>query len=94
MLPDFVKLGYVVGIGGTVTFKNAVTIKEVAKKVNPTDYVLETDAPYLAPTPHRGELNHSKYLHLIAAEIASIRGEDVSLVVNNSDENFKRIMKI
>ena len=94
MLPDFVKLGFVVGIGGTVTFKNAITIKEVAKKVNPTDYVLETDAPYLAPVPHRGELNHSKYLRLIASEIASIRGDDVSEVIKHADENFKRIMKL
>ena len=66
MVKDFSKLGLLFGIGGTVTFKNAITIKEVAKHVDNHMYVLETDAPYLAPTPHRGEMNHSKYLHLVA----------------------------
>ncbi len=94
MINDFTKLGFVLGIGGTVTFKNAIEIKEVTKRVKPNEFVLETDAPYLAPTPHRGELNHSKYLHLIASEVASIRGEEVADVIKYADDNFKRIMKL
>ena len=94
MVKDFSKLGLLFGIGGTVTFKNAIHIKDVAKHIDKSMYVLETDAPYLAPTPHRGEVNHSKYLSLIASEIASLRGEDVSEVVNNSDKNFKRLFKL
>ena len=94
MVKDFSKFGLLFGIGGTVTFKNAITIKEVAKHVDNHMYVLETDAPYLAPTPHRGEMNHSKYLHLIAEEVANIRGEEVETVVANSDANFKRLFKL
>ncbi len=94
MVPSFAKLGFICGIGGVVTFKNSVTIKEVVKHIDSSLYVLETDAPYLAPTPHRGELNHSKYLSLIASEMALIRNEDVSEIIKNSDSNFKRIFKI
>ena len=94
MVKDFAKLGFLFGIGGVVTFKNAITIKEVVKHIDSSLYVLETDAPYLAPTPHRGEMNHSKYLPSIAEEVASIRGEDVSTVVKNSDNNFRRVFKI
>lgn len=94
MVKDFSKLGLLFGIGGTVTFKNAIHIKDVAKHCDKSLYVLETDAPYLAPTPHRGEVNHSKYLHLIASEIASLRGEDVSEVIAQSDSNFKRVFKL
>ena len=70
MMKEFIKLGFYIGIGGTVTFKNAVKIKEVAKEVPSDKYLLETDAPYLAPTPHRGEQNHSKYLSLVRDQIA------------------------
>ncbi len=94
MTKDFSKLGLLFGIGGVVTFKNAIHIKDVAKHVDKSLYLLETDSPYLAPTPHRGEVNHSKYLPLIASEIASLRQEDVSEVIKNTNENFKRLFRI
>ena len=94
MAKMFHKLGFVFGIGGTVTFKNAIKVKEVAKNISDDSYILETDAPYLTPSPHRGEINFSKYIPLIAQEIANLRGEDVSLVEKNSSDNFKRIFKI
>lgn len=88
---EYEKMGWLLGIGGVVTFKNAVKMKEVAKNVKSTSYVLETDAPYLAPTPHRGEPNHSKYLYLIRDEIASLRNEDATKVEIDSTNNFERV---
>ena len=94
MVKDFEKLGLLFGFGGVVTFKNALKAKEVVKNIDRNLYVLETDAPYLAPTPHRGELNHSKYLPLIAKEIANLRGTSIDEVIKDSDANFKRVFKI
>lgn len=93
MAPLFVKLGFVIGLGGTVTFKNAVRPKEVAKTIGSTDYVLETDAPYLAPHPFRGQQNHSKYLYLVRDEIANLRNTSKEQVDQESTANFNRIFK-
>ncbi|MDY4819325.1 MAG: TatD family hydrolase, partial [Bacilli bacterium] len=90
----FIVEGYILGIGGVVTFKNALKLKEVAKHVPSNAYVLETDAPYLTPTPHRGEVNHSKYLNFIAQEIANLKGVDVSEVINETASNFKRLFSL
>ena len=74
MAAEYVKMGYFIGIGGVVTFKNARKVKEIAAKI-PLEYiVLETDCPYLAPVPHRGERNCSIYLDQVATEIAALRG--------------------
>ncbi len=94
MVKDFAKFGLLFGFGGVTTFKNAVKVKDVIKNIDENLYVLETDAPYLAPTPHRGELNHSKYLPLIAKEIANLRNEDVGEIIYHADNNFKRVFKI
>ena len=94
MMPEFLKLGLMMGIGGVITFKNAIKTKVVAKHVPSDMYVLETDAPYLAPTPHRGEPNHSKYIPLIAEEIANLRGVSKEQVIEETDNNFKRVFKI
>lgn len=89
IMNEFIKLGFLIGIGGVVTFKNGRVLKEVASEIGLENFVIETDAPYLAPTPYRGKPNHSKYLPLIAGEIASIKGIDSSSVVTRSDQNFK-----
>ena len=74
MAREFIKLGYKIGIGGIITYKNAKTIKEVVKDTDLAYILLETDSPYLAPVPHRGEDNNPKYIPIIADEIASIKG--------------------
>jgi len=94
LVNEFIKLGFYIGIGGVVTFKNAVKLKEVAKHVDSKFYLLETDAPYLAPTPHRGELNHSKYLNLIRDEIANLRQIPAEQVEKETTENFKRLFNL
>jgi len=68
-----VAMGFHIGIGGVVTFKNA-TLAEVAKAVPLERILLETDAPYLAPVPYRGKRNESAYIPLICRHIASLRG--------------------
>ena len=94
MMVEFIKQGFYIGIGGTVTFKNAVKIKEVATYVSNDKYLLETDSPYLAPTPHRGEENHSKYIPLIRDQIAMLKGVDPKQVEEDTTNNFKRLFNI
>ena len=91
---EFIKLGFLLGFGGTVTFKNAVRPKEVVASVPSDSYVLETDAPYLTPDPYRGKENHSKYLYLIRNKIAELRGISPEQVEKETNENFKRVFKI
>ena len=74
------------GVGGIVTFKNS-DIQEVVRELPLAHFVLETDAPYLAPVPHRGQRNESAYIPIIAQKIAEIKNtsiEEVALVTTNS----------
>lgn len=89
--PEFIKLGFLLGIGGTVTFKNSVTPKEVVKNVPATSIVLETDSPYLTPEPNRGKPNHSKYLCYVRNKIAELRGITPEEVERITSDNFKRV---
>ena len=91
---EFIKLGFLLGFGGTVTFKNAVRPKEVVASIPSTSYVLETDAPYLTPDPYRGKENHSKYLYLVRNKIAELRNVAPEQVEKETNENFKRVFKI
>ena len=74
MAVDYVRLGYHIGVGGVVTFKNGRVLKEVVKAVPIERIVVETDCPYLAPVPFRGKRNSSLYLPYIIKEIASLKG--------------------
>ena len=81
------KIGrFYLGLGGVVTFKNAGLAK-VVEQVPLEDLVLETDAPYLTPVPHRGERNESAYIPLIAAKIAEIKGISVEKVAEVTTRN-------
>ncbi len=75
-----IEMGFHIGIGGVVTFKNA-TLASVAASIPLERILLETDAPYLAPVPYRGKRNESAYIPLIAAHIAALRGISVQQVV-------------
>ena len=84
---------FAVGIGGVVTFRNA-SLRETVKKIPLEKILLETDCPYLAPTPHRGECNESAWLPLIADEIALLKGlsrEEVEAVTTESAEKLFKI---
>lgn len=91
---EFIKLGFLLGFGGTVTFKNSVRPKEVISAIPSNSYVLETDSPYLTPHPFRGKENHSKYLYLIRDKIAELRNISSDQVEKESEDNFKRIFGI
>ena len=93
MAKMFIKLGFVLGFGGTLTFKNARKPKEVLESISDKDYILETDAPYLAPDPYRGKQNHSKYLYLVRDKIAELRNISAEEVDRHSTENFNRIFR-
>ncbi len=91
MALEYVKLGYYIGIGGVVTFKNARVMKEVAAAVPLDRIVVETDCPYLAPAPNRGKRNSSLYLPLVIEEIARIRGVSAQEVEDATWENAHKV---
>jgi TatD DNase family protein len=85
--------GFVLGIGGVVTFKNS-GLQEVVKAVGLESLVLETDAPYLAPVPYRGQRNESSYIPLIAAKIAEITGKPLQEVAEITTSNASQLFKL
>lgn len=85
-------LGFYLGIGGVVTFKNAGLDKVVSEI--PLDWlVLETDAPYLAPVPFRGKRNESSYLKIVAEKVAELKSVDLLSVANVTTSNAKSIFE-
>ena len=81
-----IEMGYKLGIGGVVTFKNS-KLPEVIKKLSLDDIVLETDSPYLCPDPYRGMQNSPKYIPVIAEKIAQIKETSIDEVMNKTTEN-------
>jgi TatD DNase family protein len=84
-------MGFYISFSGIVTFKNAVQIKEVAQRVPLDRILIETDAPYLAPVPHRGKLNQPAYVKHVADEIAALRGITLAEAGQRTTENFARL---
>ncbi len=93
MARAFIELGFVLGIGGVLTFKNS-KLYQVVEKLPLSSIVLETDSPYLTPEPHRGEMNESKYILLIAEKIAQIKGISLSEVEKITTDNAKRVFDL
>lgn len=87
-------LGFYISISGIVTFKNALQIKEVASWVPLDRLLVETDAPYLAPVPHRGKLNHPALVRHVAEEVAKLRNIDADELANATTANFFRLFGI
>ena len=81
-------LGFYISFSGIVTFKNAKDLKEVAKRVPLERMLVETDSPYLAPVPHRGESNQPAYVRHVAEEIARLRGVALEDVARATTANF------
>lgn len=94
MAREYVKMGYFLGIGGVVTFKNSKTLKKVAAEIPLGHIVIETDCPYLAPTPYRGKRNSSAYLPMVVEEIARLRGISPEEVERVTYENAMRLYSI
>ena len=87
-------MGFYISFSGIVTFKNAKQLKEIAQRVPMENMLIETDAPYLAPVPHRGKLNQPAYVRHVAEEIALLRGISVGEVGRRTTENFVRLFKL
>lgn len=88
-----IDLGFYISFSGIVTFKNAATIKEVAKAVPLNRILVETDSPYLAPIPYRGKINQPSYVKHVAEEIALLRGISFEEISAATTENFFRLFK-
>lgn len=93
MANKFIKLGYLIGIGGVVTFKNT-NLKEVVKNIPLEVIVTETDGPYLAPTPYRGKLNKPEYIKLVVDEIANLKEINPIEVEKQIDKNVYNLLEI
>ena len=87
---EIIKLGFYLGIGGVVTYKNA-GLGAVIEKISLEHLVLETDAPYLTPVPHRGKRNESSYIPLVAEKIASAKGIDLEIVAEKTTQNAENL---
>ena len=91
---ECIKEGWYLGLGGVVTFKNAVKMKETAKEIPLEKIVLETDAPYLTPVPFRGKENQPAYVKYVAEEISYIKGIPLDEVAEITSQNAERIYRI
>ena len=91
---EYLDMGYYLGIGGVLTFKNAKKLKEVAEYAPLSRLVLETDCPYLAPEPYRGKRNSSLYLPYVAEKIAEIKGVSAEEVVRQTEENSRQLYRL
>ena len=94
MAREIVSLGMYIGIGGAVTFKNAKKILKVAESIPLDRLLLETDAPYMAPEPHRGKRNDSSLIPHAAAKIAELRGVTTREVLKASNQNIRRLFRL
>lgn len=94
MAQEYVKMGYFIGVGGVVTFKNAKKLKETVKEIPLESIVLETDCPYLAPEPFRGKRNCSLYISYVAEKIAELKGISAEEVIRQTEENAKQLYQI
>ncbi len=91
---EYLNMGYYIGIGGVLTFKNGKKLKEVAEYTPLSQIVLETDCPYLAPVPYRGKRNDSSKLSYVAEELAAIKQVSVEEVIRITTENGRKLYQI
>lgn len=94
IMREYVKLGFFIGLGGVVTFKNSKTLKEVSKEVPIEKILLETDAPYLTPEPFRGKRNEPKFIRYSAQKISELRNMPLDDLILRANENARELFKI
>ena len=94
MAREYVKMGYYIGVGGVVTFKNARKLKEVVQEIPMERIVLETDCPYLAPEPFRGKRNSSLNLTYVAQAVAALKGTTPEEVICRTEENARKLYNL
>ena len=87
MAREFIKLGYKIGVGGVVTFKNGRKIQEVVENIDLNDILLETDSPYLTPKPYRGKRNQPSNVYYVALKISEIKDINIEDVIDITSRN-------
>lgn len=90
---EIIDLGYLLGIGGIITFKNS-HLSEVIGAIDLCHLVLETDSPYLAPVPYRGKRNESSYVTIIAEYLAKVKNVGIDKVAEITTANAKRLFRL
>jgi TatD DNase family protein len=88
-----VEAGYYISLAGTVTFKNAANLRILAAEVPAERLLIETDAPYLSPVPHRGQRNEPAHVRLTAACIAAVRGQEFEEIARQTTANAQRLFR-
>lgn len=87
-------LGFYISLSGIVTFRNAEALREVARRVPADRLLVETDAPYLAPVPHRGKPNLPQYVREVAEFLAELRGVSFETLAEQTTDNFRRLFPL
>ncbi|HDH87690.1 MAG: hydrolase TatD [Desulfobacterium sp. 4572_20] len=90
----FINMGYYISIPGTVTFKNASQIQDVARNIPLNSLLLETDAPFLTPTPYRGKRNEPSYIIHTAQKIAKLRGVSFEEISSQTSKNVCQLFNL
>lgn len=90
---EYVDMGYFIGVGGVITFKNGRKLREAVEAIPLSRILVETDCPYLAPEPHRGERNCSLYLPQVIEAIAEIKGVSPQEVEEETERNAKGLFQ-
>jgi TatD DNase family protein len=88
------EMGFYISFSGIVTFKNTKALKEVAQRVPLESMLVETDAPYLAPVPHRGKTNQPGYVRHVADEIARLKGVTLEQIAKKTTRNYYKLFNI
>lgn len=93
MAQEFIKMGYYIGVGGVVTFKNAKKLKETVEAIPLERILLETDCPYMAPEPHRGTRNDSSNIPYVIAKIAELKQVSEAEVERVTEQNARALFR-
>lgn len=91
MAREYVEMGFYIGVGGVVTFKNAKKLKRTVEEIPLERIVLETDCPYMAPEPNRGTRNDSSQLIYVAEKIAELKGVSTETVIEETTKNAEKL---
>ena len=94
MAREFIKLGYKIGVGGVLTFKNGKKLQEIVKELDLKDIVLETDSPYLSPEPFRGKQNIPSNVYYVALKVAELKNISVDKVLEITSNNAIELYKL
>ena len=90
---DVMDLGFYAGIGGTITYKNS-GVEDIVRKLNKDRIILETDSPYLAPSPHRGKRNEPAYVRIVAERMAAALDLPLEEIARITTANAERLFRL